>query len=95
MTIADLACYPWYGILVLGKIYDAAEFLNVKEYTHVVAWAEMMSKRTGMELGRRSSRTWGPGGRSACRKAFGSRTSRDLWNAYYQVEGAKAQFDHL
>ena len=26
-TIADIAVWPWYGVLVQGKIYEAAEFL--------------------------------------------------------------------
>jgi GST-like protein len=62
MTIADLACWPWYGTVVLGTVYDAAEFLNAKEYTHVMAWAEMMKKRTGVELGSKVNRIWGPEG---------------------------------
>jgi GST-like protein len=62
ITIADLACWPWYGNLVLGTLYDAKEFLNVKEYTHVVAWAEMMKKRTGVDRGRKVNRSWGPEG---------------------------------
>jgi hypothetical protein len=33
MTIADLACWPGTATFVLGTFYDAAEFLNVKEYT--------------------------------------------------------------
>jgi GST-like protein len=66
MTIADLACYPWYGILVLGKIYDAAEFLNVKEYTRGLGRND--EQATGMELGRQIQQDPGPGAIS-CRKA--------------------------
>ena len=38
-TIADMAIYPWYGALVEGKLYDAAEFLSVHEYKNVNRWA--------------------------------------------------------
>ena len=34
-SIADIAIWPWYGSLVLGDLYDAAEFLDVASYTHV------------------------------------------------------------
>jgi GST-like protein len=27
-TIADIAIWPWYGAMVLGKLYEAAEFLD-------------------------------------------------------------------
>lgn len=59
-SIADIAIWPWYGSLVLGDIYDAAEFLDVASYTHVVRWAKLVSKRPGVKRGRRVNRTWGP-----------------------------------
>ena len=59
-SIADIAIWPWYGSLVLGDIYDAAEFLDVASYTHVVRWAKRVSKRPGVKRGRRVNRTWGP-----------------------------------
>ena len=34
-TIADMAVWPWYGGLVAGLLYDAAEFLAVHEYDNV------------------------------------------------------------
>lgn len=58
-TIADMASYPWYGILVEGKLYDAGEFLNVKSYSHVVRWAHELSERPAVKRGRRVNRTWG------------------------------------
>ena len=30
-TIADMAIWPWYGAMVLGQLYNAAEFLSVHE----------------------------------------------------------------
>ncbi|RMO65303.1 hypothetical protein ALQ29_04197 [Pseudomonas marginalis pv. marginalis] len=38
-TIADIAIWPWYGGLVKGRLYGAAQFLSVHEYTHVLRWA--------------------------------------------------------
>ncbi|GJM14506.1 MAG: thiol:disulfide oxidoreductase [Pseudohongiella sp.] len=59
-TVADIVTYPWYGIAVLHNIYDAAEFLDVGSYKHVVRWAEEIEKRPAVQRGRRVNRTWGP-----------------------------------
>ena len=58
-TIADIAIWPWYGQLVLGKLYDAAEFLQVHEYRNVVRWAEEIAERPAVKRGRLVNRTWG------------------------------------
>lgn len=58
-TIADMANYGWYGALVLHNIYDAAEFLDVASYTHVVRWAEEIETRPAVQRGRRVNRPWG------------------------------------
>ena len=58
-SIADIAIWPWYGSLVLGDLYDAAEFLDVGSYTHVVRWAKQIAARPGVKRGRRVNRTWG------------------------------------
>ena len=39
-TIADIAVFPWYGGLVKGLSYGAAEFLSVQDYNHVQRWAD-------------------------------------------------------
>src|SRR5947208_6442519 len=44
-TIADIAIFPWYGGLVKGWTYGAAEFLSVHEYKHVNRWADMLLAR--------------------------------------------------
>src|SRR5580692_8656787 len=44
-TIADMAAWPWYGGMVLGKLYSAGEFLSVHEYTHVQRWANQIAAR--------------------------------------------------
>ncbi|TKF22076.1 glutathione-dependent disulfide-bond oxidoreductase [Vibrio genomosp. F6] len=58
-SIADMGIWPWYGNLVLGNIYDAAEFLQVDSYTNVVRWAKMLEKREGLQRGRTINRSWG------------------------------------
>jgi GST-like protein len=58
-SIADMAVWPWYGALVQGKLYDAAEFLSVHDYTHVVRWAEAIAQRPAVQRGRRVNRVWG------------------------------------
>ncbi len=58
-TIADIAIWPWYGMLALGQAYEAAEFLAVHEYKHVVRWAESIAQRPAVVRGRRVNRNWG------------------------------------
>lgn len=58
-TIADIAIWPWYGNLVLGKAYDAAEFLDVERYQHVLRWAKAIEQRPAVQRGRIVNRTWG------------------------------------
>lgn len=59
-TVADIVTYPWYGIAVLHNLYDAAEFLDVASYTHVIRWAGEIEQRPAVQRGRRVNRTWGP-----------------------------------
>lgn len=58
-TIADMAIWPWYGVLVQGGLYNAAEFLSVQDYTHVQRWAADIAKRPAVIRGRKVNRTWG------------------------------------
>jgi GST-like protein len=51
-TIADIAIWPWYGGLVLGRQYGAAEFLDVASYKHVVRWAREIDARPAVIRGR-------------------------------------------
>lgn len=50
-SIADIASWPWYGNLVLGNTYDAADFLQVKDYKHVRRWTEKTLVRPAMQRG--------------------------------------------
>ncbi|HFB54892.1 MAG TPA: glutathione-dependent disulfide-bond oxidoreductase [Hellea balneolensis] len=58
-TIADMAIWPWYGVLVIGDLYSAQEFLDVKSYTHLTRWAKAVSERPAVKRGRMVNRTWG------------------------------------
>ena len=58
-TIADMAIFPWYGNLALGRQYNAGEFLDVASYKNVVAWAEKLDARPAVTRGRMVNRTSG------------------------------------
>jgi GST-like protein len=58
-SIADIAIWPWYGALVRGQLYEAAEFLQVQSYAHVVAWADRIAQRPAAQRGRMVNRSWG------------------------------------
>ncbi|MDN5844166.1 MAG: glutathione-dependent disulfide-bond oxidoreductase [Alcaligenaceae bacterium] len=58
-TIADIATWPWYGGLVKGWLYGAAEFLSVHEYKHVQRWAAAIDQRPAVRRGRIVNRTSG------------------------------------
>ena len=51
-TIADIAIWSWYGALVLGRLYGAEEFLDVKSYKNVVEWANLINERPAVKRGR-------------------------------------------
>lgn len=53
-SVADMAIYPWYGWLVLGKLYvtdsyDAATFLDVDNYPNVQKWAKRIAARDAVQ----------------------------------------------
>ena len=58
-TIADIAVFPWYGALVKGWLYGAAEFLSVQEYPNVQRWADAIFARPAVKRGRMVNRTFG------------------------------------
>jgi len=59
-TIADIAIWPWYGALAQGQVYEAGEFLQVHEYTHVIRWAAEIAERPAVKRGRMVNRVMGP-----------------------------------
>ncbi len=58
-SIADIAIWPWYGALVRGDLYNAAEFLSVSDYPNLLRWAESIAERPAVKRGRRVNRVWG------------------------------------
>jgi GSH-dependent disulfide-bond oxidoreductase len=60
-TIADMAIFPWYGLLALdGVMYNnAGEFLSVQEYKHVRRWAAAIAERPAVKRGRMVNRVFG------------------------------------
>jgi GST-like protein len=59
-TVADIAIWPWYGALALGRSYERAdEFLAVHEYEHVQRWAKQIDARPAVKRGRIVNRTNG------------------------------------
>jgi GSH-dependent disulfide-bond oxidoreductase len=58
-TLADIANWPWYGALVLGRLYKAGEFLQVQTYEHVQRWAREIDERPAVKRGRMVNRVWG------------------------------------
>ena len=47
-SIADIAAYPWLGLLYRGEAYDAgSEFLSLREYENVGRWVGEIGARPG------------------------------------------------
>ena len=64
-SIADIAVFPWYGGLVKGWAYGAAEFLSVSEYSHVQRWTDAILTRPAVRRSDGESHLW---------RAFGAAT---------------------
>lgn len=58
-TIADMAIWPWYGGVVKGVVYNAAEFLDAQSYIHVLRWADEIAARPAVRRGRMVNKVWG------------------------------------
>jgi GST-like protein len=58
-SIADIAIWSWYGALALGRLYEAAEFLDVESYEHVQRWAKAINERPAVKRGVMVNRAWG------------------------------------
>jgi len=58
-SIADMAIWPWYGALVHGHLYGAAEFLQVRSYEHLLRWADQIHARPAVKRGVRVNKSWG------------------------------------
>lgn len=51
-SIADMAIWPWYGALVVGEAYNAAEFLEAASYKNVLRWQQQIAARPAVQRGR-------------------------------------------
>ncbi|ANN80008.1 glutathione-dependent disulfide-bond oxidoreductase [Bordetella flabilis] len=60
-TIADMAVWPWHPGSLYG-VYNAHEFLAVKEYTHLLRWYKAIAARPAVARGRVVNRTSGAPG---------------------------------
>jgi len=59
-SIADIAIWPWYGGIALGRTYEGAnEFLAVQEYEHVMRWAREIDARPAVQRGRKVNKLTG------------------------------------
>jgi len=58
-TIADIAVWPWYAGLTKGWLYQAAEFLQAKEYRNVGRWVDAIGERLAVQRGRMVNRVNG------------------------------------
>ncbi|MGT2932425.1 glutathione-dependent disulfide-bond oxidoreductase [Streptococcus catagoni] len=49
-SIADIAIWSWYGRLAENKLYEnAAEFLNLSQYQHLMEWSKKISNRPAVK----------------------------------------------
>ena len=52
-SIADIAIWPWYGGMALGRSYEGADvFLATHEYEHLMRWAKQIDVRPAVKRGR-------------------------------------------
>lgn len=58
-TIADMAVWPWYGVLALGQLYEAGEFLQVQKYENLQRWTALIAERPAVRRGRMVNRVFG------------------------------------
>lgn len=58
-TIADIAIWPWYGALAKGLLYDAGEFLQVRDYKNLQRWTDAVAARPAVKRGRMVNRIMG------------------------------------
>ena len=58
-SIADMAVWPWYGALVSGQVYEAAEFLQANDYKNVLRWTDLIGARPAVKRGRMVNRVIG------------------------------------
>lgn len=58
-TIADMAIWPWYGVMAQGKLYGAGDFLDVESYKNLQRWTKAVFARPAVQRGKLVNRNWG------------------------------------
>src|SRR5262249_24854148 len=59
-TIADIAAWPWYAGMALGRSYPGSDkFLALHEYENVMRWANVIDARPARKRGRIVNKTSG------------------------------------
>jgi GST-like protein len=58
-TVADMAIWPWYGLLAKGELYGAGEFLQVQEYRNLQRWTAQIGSRPAVQRGAMVNRVTG------------------------------------
>jgi GST-like protein len=59
-SIADIAIWPWYSVVLSNEAYEAAEFLDAKSYKHLQRWSKEIGEREAVIRGRKVNRPFGP-----------------------------------
>lgn len=59
-SIADIAIWPWYSVVLSGEAYEAGEFLDVQSYKHLNRWTDEIAQREAVQRGRKVNRPFGP-----------------------------------
>jgi GST-like protein len=93
-TIADIAIWPWYGGIALGRSYEGADvFLATHEYEHIQRWAKAIAERPAVKRGRMVNRLTGEPAEQLHERHdasdFELRTQDKLELADSDLEGAK------
>jgi GSH-dependent disulfide-bond oxidoreductase len=58
-TIADMAIWPWYGAVIRGLAYNAAEFLEAHTYTNLTRYIDEVGERPAVKRGQMVNRPFG------------------------------------
>ena len=59
-SIADIAIWPWYGALTLGRLYEGSDvFLDTASYKNLLRWAKAIDARPAVQRGRVVNKSWG------------------------------------
>ena len=88
-SIADIANMAWYGALVMGKLYEAAEFLDVTIYKNVIRWTQDIQQRPAVKRGQRVNRVWGAENHQLAERHDASDFDKDPMEILKQVMARK------